>query len=75
MAKAEVVKDATFQRLLQYLQTSLSKDGLEDDLRNLNLCLMDTIKRSSYHEGTKGGGLSIPVRALYNTQAVYLSLK
>ena len=65
MAKAEVVKDPTFQKLLQYLQKSLAKDGLEEDQRNLNMCLMDTIKRSSYHEGTKGGGssgLSIPVR-------------
>ncbi|XP_011404348.2 PREDICTED: rap guanine nucleotide exchange factor 4-like isoform X2 [Amphimedon queenslandica] len=63
MAKAEVVKDPTFQKLLQYLQKSLAKDGLEEDQRNLNMCLMDTIKRSSYHEGTKGGGssgLSIP---------------
>ena len=65
MAKAEVVKDPTFQKLLQYLQKSLAKDGLEEDQRNLNMCLMDTIKRSSYHEGTKAGGssgLSIPVR-------------
>lgn len=62
IAKAEIVKDSIFQQFLHRLQDSLSKHELKDELRNLNLSLMDSIKRTSIHESGKGsGGISLPV--------------
>jgi hypothetical protein len=73
MAKSEIVKDPIFQKLLQHLQDCLPKDGLTDQLDNLNLSLMDSIKRTSFQEASKGGGgisslLSFPLKKATNAE-------
>lgn len=62
IAKAEIVKDPIFQQFLHRLQDSLSKHELKIELQNLNISLMDSIKRTSIHESGKGSaGISLLV--------------
>ena len=55
IAKADLIKDPTFQKLLHYLQDSLAKDGLVEELKEVNMRLMDSIRRGPTltHDGGK----------------------
>ena len=47
MARAELVKDPTFQQLLRQLQDALVRDHLEEEVKTLNLKLMDSMRRAA----------------------------
>ena len=46
MARAELVKDVVFQALLKQLQESLVRDQLEDDLRVMNIQIMNSMRQA-----------------------------
>ena len=61
-ARAELVKDATFLKMLTQLQDLFTKDGLLEDLKSVNSSLSDSIRSTTFNSPTPGGITHLKVR-------------
>ena len=54
MARAELIKDATFLKLLTQLQDALSRDKLLHELKTINVSLADSIRGAGFNSPNPG---------------------